>query len=123
MKADVHLAKAERMAATQAKLDPAIDWETIVETCYMSAHHYILAGTEWAGVSHLQNHLHSMNPTLLQQANAPTEVNAAWSKLEQLRAGNVYGAKTSGTASDDARASLQIIDQWVLQQRANNVSP
>ena len=46
VKAEAHYAKGERLEATQAKLDPATDWESIVEGCYMSAHNFVLAGAE-----------------------------------------------------------------------------
>jgi hypothetical protein len=65
MKAGVHFDKAERIATTQSSLDPAIDLESIVELCYMSVHHYILASTEWAGVTHFQSHAHRDNPRLM----------------------------------------------------------
>ncbi len=56
MKADVHYDKAEKIATSQSTLNPVTDTESIVELCYMSAHHYILAGTEWAGTAHFQSH-------------------------------------------------------------------
>lgn len=117
MKADAHLAKGERLAATQAQLDPATSWEGIVELCYMSAHHLILAGSEWAGTAHAQSHAHRENVRLFKQAAAPSEVAEAWDHLETLRAGNVYGAKTNGTASSQARAYLQIIADWAHSLR------
>ena len=98
MKADDHFAKAERMAATQAKLDPATDWESIIEGCYMAAHNYVIAGVEYCGISHPQSHKHAANAQLLRQANAPDEVKAAWDALERLRNGNVYGGRTNGVA-------------------------
>lgn len=112
MKADAHLAKGERIAATQAHLDPATSWESIVELCYMSAHHLVLAGTEWAGVTHAQSHAHRENVRLLKQAAVPLAVADAWDRLETLRAANVYGAKTNGTASAQARVYLQTILDW-----------
>ena len=44
MKPEAHFDKGKRLAAAQVKLDPATDWETIVEGCYMAAHNFVLAG-------------------------------------------------------------------------------
>lgn len=112
MKADAHHAKGGRLAAAQAKLDPATDWESIVEGCYMAAHNFVLAGTEWLGISHSQNHMHKENVRLLRLANAPQPVREAWNSLDILRAGNVYGARTNGVASAEARTHLQTIRDW-----------
>jgi hypothetical protein len=38
MNAQTHFEKAERLASAQTKLDPATDWESIVEGCYMAAY-------------------------------------------------------------------------------------
>ena len=114
MKAEAHYDKGRRIAATQAKLDPAADWETIVECCYMSAHHLLLAGTEWTGTAHPQSHAHRENVRLLKQAGAPQTVRDAWDKLEILRAGNVYGARTNGAASADARRHQETISDWAV---------
>jgi predicted nucleotidyltransferase len=78
MKADAHYDKAERLADAQARLDPTQDWELIVEGCYMSAHNFVLAGSEWVGVSHSQSHMHKENVRLLKQAAAPAAVQDAW---------------------------------------------
>lgn len=112
MKADAHYAKGQRLDATQAKLDPATDWESIIEGCYMSAHNYLLAGAEWLGFVHAQSHMHRENANLLKKASAPQQVREAWDRLEVLRAGNVYGARTNGIASADARNRLRIIADW-----------
>lgn len=110
----MHYAKGERLAAAQAKLDPATDWESIVEGCYMSAHNFVLAGAEWSGISHSQSHMHKENVRLLKQANAPQPVREAWNSLDIARAGNVYGARTNGVASAEARAHLQTIWDWTV---------
>jgi hypothetical protein len=99
MKAEAHYQKGQRLAATQAKLDPATDWESIIEGCYMAAHNYVLAGAEWLGQAHQQSHKHQQNPRLLTQAAAPKAVRDAWESLDILRAGNVYGGHTNGAAS------------------------
>jgi hypothetical protein len=117
MKADAHYDKAERLTEAQARLDAGRDWELIVEGCYMSAHNFVLAGTEWPGVAHSQGHMHKENVRLLKQAAAPSEVQDAWNQLEVLRAGNVYGARTNGTASSSARAHLQKLTQWATSVR------
>jgi len=117
MNAQTHFEKAERLASAQTKLDPATDWESIVEGCYMAAYNYVPAGAEWLGVQHKQNHMHKQNVSLLRQANAPQAVREAWDQLETKRAGNVYGAKTNGVTSAEARRLLQTIHDWVAGLR------
>lgn len=112
MKPEAHFDKGKRLAGSQAKLDPATDWESIVEGCYMAAHNFVLAGVEWMGASHSQSHMHKFNARLLDQVGAPQSVRDAWDKLDASRAGNVYGARTNGTASAQARAYLAIIEAW-----------
>lgn len=112
MNADAHFDKARRLAAAQTKLDPTTDWESIVEGCYMSAHNFVLAGVEWSGASHSQSHMHKFNARLLNQVGAPQPVRQAWDNLETLRAGNVYGARTNGTVSAEARDHLKVIEVW-----------
>ncbi len=85
MKADVHYDKAQRLSQTQSILAPAQHYESIIEICYMSAHHYILAGTEWAGTPHQQRHAHADNIRLLKTATAPQPVLDAWTDLEKYR--------------------------------------
>ena len=117
MKAEAHYQKGQRMAAAQAKLDPATDWESIVEGCYMAAHNFVLAGAEWLGVAHQQSHKHQQNTGLLQQCGAPQAVRDAWGRLEVLRAGNVYGGHTNGVASAEARDEMQTIRIWATGLR------
>jgi hypothetical protein len=62
----------------------------------------VLAGVEWMGANHSQSHMHKLNVHLLNQVGAPQTVRDAWEKLEVLRVGNVYGARTNGTASAQA---------------------
>jgi hypothetical protein len=117
MKAEAHFQKGKRMATAQAKLDPATDWESIVEGCYMAAHNFVLAGAEWLGQAHQQSHVHRQNVGLLQRSGAPQPVRTAWDRLEVLRAGNVYGGHTNGTASAEARDRLQVIQGWATALR------
>jgi len=105
MKAEVHYDKAQRLSQTQAILDPAQHYESIVELCYMSTHHYILAGTEWVGTPHHQSHAHRDNARLLKAA-APQAILDAWNDLEKYRAGYIYGAKDDITVCNDARQAL-----------------
>ena len=112
MNAERHFEKAEGFDRSQGKLDAADDAELIVEGCYFSAHHLIVAGTEWRGVPHSQSHPHGQNLALLKHASAPMDVLNAWSTLERLRSGSVYGGKTSGTTSGDARRALAAIRGW-----------
>ena len=119
MKAEVHYAKAQRLNAAQLMHNVTPDWEAIIELIHLSAHHYVLAGTEWAGVQHKQSHPHSNNQAILKQANAPSEVQNAWFSIETLRAGNSYGAKSDPQAGSDARKEIAIIAQWVDLLRLN----
>ncbi len=113
MKAEKHFQKGSRFERTQAKLELEEDWETIIEACYMAAHHYIEAGSEWLGVTHPQAHAHRDNIALLKQASAPSEVQDAWRNLELLRPGSIYGSHISGTGSSEARDALKTIKEWV----------
>jgi hypothetical protein len=112
MKAEARFQKGERMAAAQTKLDPATDWESIVEGCYRAAHNFVLAGGEWLGQAHQQSHVHRQNVGLLQRSGAPQPARTARDRLEILRAGNVYGRHTNGTAAAEARERLQVIQVW-----------
>ncbi|HEX6123311.1 MAG TPA: hypothetical protein VFY89_09120 [Ktedonobacterales bacterium] len=105
------------MAATQAKLAPATDWEIVVESCYMAAHNFIVAGAEWTGVPHPQSHKHAANVSLLQRAAAPQDVREAWDQLEVLRAGNIYGGHTDPAAADEARQYLATIQRWASAKK------
>jgi hypothetical protein len=117
VKAQAHFEKGERLATTQAKLDPATDWESIVEGCYMGAHNFVLARAEWSGASHPQGHMHRENVRLLTRAGALQSVKDAWDGLEILRAGNVYEGRTNGTSAAEARRLLQIVRDWAAAQR------
>ncbi len=117
MNAEKHFQKGTRFERTQAKLELADDWETIIEACYMASHHYIEAGTEWHGVAHPQAHAHRDNISLLKKANAPSEVQDAWRNLELLRPGSIYGSHTTGTGSSEAREALKLIKEWVEKVR------
>jgi hypothetical protein len=86
--------------------------ESIIELCYMSAHHYILAGTEWAGTAQFQSHAHRDNPRLMKQAQTPQDVVRAWEALEIFRSGYIYGAKSDVVAANQARDHLKTIIDW-----------
>ncbi len=117
MKAEKHFQKGERFEQAQARLDPAPDWESIIEICYMAAHHYLIAGVDWRTGTHPSTHAHSANANLLKQLGAPGEVQKAWDDLDVLRSGGVYGARTNGVASAQARSCLAIIKVWVEAAR------
>jgi hypothetical protein len=117
MNAEKHFQKGARFERTQAKLELADDWETIIEACYMASHHYIEAGAEWLGVPHPQAHAHRDNISLLKNANAPSEVQDSWRNLELLRPGSIYGSRTSGTGSTEARDALKLIKEWAEKAR------
>jgi hypothetical protein len=118
MKADTHFEVGGNLDADQSVLDPAKNWRLIVEGCYMAAHHYLLAGAEWRGVSHPQNHAHAANAGILRKAGAPAEVQNAWQHLDyDLRPGRVYGRQLNGTASAEARDALKLIKDWAAAAR------
>jgi surface antigen len=83
----------------------------------MAAHHFVLAGAEWCGVAHPQDHKHTRDAGLLAQAAAPQTVDDAWHTLEVLRPGRVYGAQGYGESSKKARESLQAIKEWAEAAR------
>lgn len=117
MDPEKHFQKAQRFEATQAKLDPATDWETILDGCFLAAHHYLMAGFDWHGQPHPSTHAHSANPRLLRQVGAPDEVKKAWEDLDRMRSGGVYGGRSNGVASAEARAALNFIKAWVQAAR------
>jgi hypothetical protein len=91
MNADLHFAKGERFDRAQERLIAETDCELIIEGCYYAVFGFILAGAEWRGVRHSDNHPHAEALSLLTRAAAPAEALAAWSSLERSRAGRVYG--------------------------------
>lgn len=120
MQADVHFAKGERFEQAQAKLMPATDWELTIEGCYYAAFQFILAGTAWQGVRHSDNHPHAEAVKLLTQASAPPKVLTAWSVLETVRAGRVYGKQSDGGESERSRDRVQQIKAWALLARPDS---
>jgi hypothetical protein len=56
--------------------------------------------------------MHKFNARLLKQVSAPQLVQNTWDDLEILRAGNVYGSRTNGIASAQARSHLKIVEDW-----------
>jgi hypothetical protein len=117
MKAEDHFQKAQRLEKGQHQLDPVHYGELVIEGCYMAAHHYIEAGTEWRGVSHPQAHAHKDNVRLLKQANAPNTVQDAWRTLETLRPSGIYGKEPDELAGAKAQAALQVIKDWAEEAR------
>jgi len=69
------------------------------------------------GASHSQSHMHKFNARLLKQVGAPQPVQSAWDDLEILRAGNVYGSRTNGIVSAQARSLLKIVEDWASALR------
>jgi hypothetical protein len=108
----VHFAKGERFEQAQAKLSPATDWELAIEGCYYAAFQFILAGTAWRAVSHSDNHPHAEAVKLLTQAGAPQEVLTAWSALEAVRAGRVYGKQADSGETERSRERILQIKTW-----------
>ena len=114
MQADVHFAKGERFETAQAKLEPVTDWELAIEGCYYAAFQYILAGSLWRGVSHSDSHPHAEAMKLLTQSKAPPEVLTAWSELETVRSGRVYGKQPDGGECERSRDRVRRIKVWAL---------
>ncbi len=113
MNAEKHYQKGLRFERSQLKLDPIEDSEALVESCYMAAHHFLLAGTEWRGFAHAQSHAHKDNAGLPgRQVKAPLEVQRAWSLLDNMRPGSIYGARSGGVEGPEARKALQTIKDW-----------
>ncbi len=120
MKAEDHFQKALRLDEAQSQLDPAHYSELIIEGCYMAAHHYIEAGTEWQGIPHPQKHAHKDNVRLLKQANASNAIQESWRTLETLRPGGIYGKEPDESAGEKARTALQIIKSWAEEVRPHS---
>ncbi|HEU4784552.1 MAG TPA: hypothetical protein VFS83_14520 [Ktedonobacterales bacterium] len=114
MQPEVHFAKGERFEQAQAKLAPATDWELAIEGCYYAAFQFILAGTSWRGVRHSDNHPHAEAVKLLTQAGAPSEALTAWSALETVRAGRVYGKQSDSGETERSRERVKQIKGWAL---------
>lgn len=113
MKADKHFQKGERFERSQLKLDPAEDAEVLIESCYMAAHHYLLAGLEWRGIAHPQSHAHKDNAGLLSRhAKAPLEVQDAWKLLDDMRPGSIYGTHGDAASAIQARTALKTVRDW-----------
>lgn len=112
MKAEDHFQKGLRLEEAQAQVDAITGVELIIEGCYMAAHHYIEAGTEWLGVPHPQSHAHKDNIRLLRQAKAPQTVIDAWNVLDVLRPGGIYGKQPDRDAGTKAQDALRIIKDW-----------
>jgi hypothetical protein len=117
MKADVHFAKGERFEQAQSRLIPEFDWELLIEGCYQASFQFILAGTEWRGTRHSDNHPHAEALGLLTRSSAPSEVLGAWSGPEKSRSGRVYGKQTDGVESVAARARMAVIRDWASAAR------
>lgn len=118
MKADKHFQKGERFERSQMKLDPVEDSEAVIESCYMAAHNYLLAGAEWRGFTHPQSHAHSENAGLLnREVKAPQEVQDAWVLLDKMRPGHIYGSRSGGTEGAEARKAFKTIKDWAEEAR------
>lgn len=118
MNAAKHYQKGLRFDRSQLKLDPIEDSEALVESCYMAAHHFLLAGAEWRGFAHAQSHAHKDNAGLLsRQAKAPQAVQDAWSLLDNMRPGSIYGARSGGAEGPEAQKALKTIKDWAEEAR------
>lgn len=106
MKPDAHLVKARRVEESLRKLDPAIDWEMIVEGVYGAALHYIAYITEAKVGKHHETH--KGLPGFLDQNGLP-ELAEMFRELELLRQSRWYGGKENGEVSMEALSILERI--------------
>lgn len=106
MKSDAHLTKARRIEGSVAKLDPARDWEVIIEGVYGAALHYIAYIAETKVGKHHETH--KGLPRFLDQSNLP-ELAEAFRALELLRQSRWYGGKENGEISKKALSILERI--------------
>ncbi len=114
MKALDHYGKADRLERQQAVFSPDSFSEAIINLCHAAAHHLVCAGLEWLGVDpQSYGHVHSKHISKLKQVGAPSAVQAAWGKVEQLRSKALYGGETSEQEALDARGYLATIRAWV----------
>ncbi|HEY7355774.1 MAG TPA: hypothetical protein VH590_04875 [Ktedonobacterales bacterium] len=113
MKALDHYSKADRLEGQQAIFSAASFSEGIINLCHAAGHHLVCAGLEWQGVDpQSYGHVHSKHISKLKQVNAPSAVESAWGKLEQLRSRALYGGETSEQEALDARGHLAAIRAW-----------
>lgn len=113
MKALDHYSKADRLEGQQTVFNPSSFSEAIINLCHAAAHHLVCAGLEWQGVDpQSYGHAHSKHPGKLKQVGAPSDVQAAWGKLEQLRSKALYGGETSEQEALDARSYLATVRTW-----------
>jgi len=106
MKPDAHLTKARRVEASVRKLDPASDWEMIVEGVYGAALHYIAYITEAKVGKHHETH--KGLPGFLDQ-NGLSKLAEMFRTIELLRQSRWYGGRENGEVSTEALAILERI--------------
>lgn len=100
--------KARRVEESIKKLDPARDWEMIVEGVYGAALHYIAYITEAKVGKHHETH--KGLPGFLDQNGLP-ELAGAFRAIELLRQSRWYGGKENGEVSMEALSILKRIKQ------------
>jgi hypothetical protein len=108
MKPDAHLMKARRVEESIKKLDPARDWEMIVEGVYGATLHYIAYITEAKVGKHHETH--KGLPGFLDQNGLP-KLAEAFRAIELLRQSRWYGGKENGEVSTEALSILKRIKQ------------
>ena len=96
--------KARRVEESVRKLDPACDWEMVVEGVYGAALHYIAYITEAKVGRHHETH--KGLPGFLDQNGLP-RLAEAFRTLELLRQSRWYGGKENGEVSTQALFILE----------------
>ena len=105
------------MTQLDSVLGPTTDWELVIEGRYYAAFQFILAGTAWRGVHHSDNHPHAEATKLLTQASAPQDIRTAWSAVESVRSGRVYGKQVDNGETERSRERIRQIKAWALLAR------
>lgn len=104
MKSVKHLEKARRLDSIQAKMDPDLEWEIIVETVYGAAMNYIAYFCETKLGDHMNTH--KGLPRFLDDNNQ-SGIAALFRELDIHRQGKWYGAQGNG---ETVRRVREILD-------------
>ena len=103
-----HLEKAERLDATQNKLDPDVDWESIIDIIYNAAIQYIAYYCEMN--LRLHRDTHKGLPRFLDD-NGLSAMAQLFRDLDILRISRWYGGQGNGNTVRLAREKLIQIKQ------------
>ena len=101
-----HIAKAERLKETRARLKSPDDWETYTENCYNAALQVIAC----ICIKKFNEHhdIHSGVPRFL-RAKGLTELAAKFDELDQLRHGKWYGNQSNGDTIKKAEGIIKFL--------------